>query len=245
MAVERRSPLAGTGVAFGLAIAGIILSVLVSFPALLFEASPLPQFVAAVVLSELGFAIVAAGFLAITGLGWRYLDLALPSGRVLLAWGVGGALALLLLRQAVLTLVLLFDVPIAGNSITEFPGLALPTILLVLVPLSVLVIGPAEELLFRGVIQKYLYGSFSRRGAIAVSSLAFAAVHAPTAYVATPDPAAVLVTLASIFLISFGLGWLYARTDSLVVPIVAHGLYDAFAFAIAYVLLRFGNVPLT
>jgi len=109
-----------------------------------------------------------------------------------------------------------------------------PEILLVLIPLSYLVIGPGEELLYRNVIQKSLYGSFSRRGAIVVASAIFAGAHI-FAY-SSPDsgPLATVATLLVIFALSLVLGTAYERTDNVLVPALIHGTFNAIAFAVTY-----------
>jgi membrane protease YdiL (CAAX protease family) len=105
--------------------------------------------------------------------------------------------------------------------------------------LSVLVIGPSEELLFRGVVQRYLSGVFSRAGAIGVTSVLFAVIHAPTFALAASGLNSAVVA-GTIFAISMTLGYAYALTDNLVVPTVVHGVYDATLFGVAYVALQLG-----
>jgi len=108
-----------------------------------------------------------------------------------------------------------------------------PEILLVMIPASILIIGPFEELLFRNVIQKAMYGTFSRAGAIVVASVLFAAVHAP-AY-GTDTAGAVLVSLGVVFGLSIVLGVIYERTGNVLVPGFVHGIYNAVLFASMYV----------
>ncbi|WP_245154552.1 CPBP family glutamic-type intramembrane protease [Halorussus marinus] len=65
----------------------------------------------------------------------------------------------------------------------------------------------------------------------------FALVHVPTTFVATPDLAAVSVTLTILFGLSMLLGYLYVWTGNLLVPVLVHGFYDALLFGLAYVAL--------
>ena len=242
MSVEHRRPVRATGVAVLLAFGGIVLSVLLSIPAFFIIQRPLGVFVWATVLSELGFVAAAAIFLGATGRGLSYLDLRVPTLRQV-GYAVAGVVVLLVYRQVAIAAALFLDLPLAGNSLTEFPGLDVLSIVAVLVPISILVIGPAEEILFRGVVQNYLAEHFSEWGAIGIASVVFAAVHAPTSWVATPDPGAVGVTLLILFGLSVVLGWLYVRTDNLLVPILVHGLYDAAIFALAYWVLSTQKLP--
>lgn len=237
-----RTPARRAGVAIGLTVLAVVGSIVLSIPALVLPLDPLALFVAAVVLSELGFAAVAVAFVLRSGVGVRYLRLSVPDRRGWL-FVVGGTLGMFAYRMTALLLVEYLGIPIAGNSITDFPGIDVGTIVLVLIPVSVLVIGPAEELLFRGVVQRYLMGGFSRAWAIVGTGVLFSLVHLPTTVLADPDPAAVTTTLVILFGLSLVLSYLYAWTGNLVVPILVHGLYDALIFAVAYVVLEVQKLP--
>lgn len=75
--------------------------------------------------------------------------------------------------------------------------------------------GAGEEILFRGWMQQWLTGVMGIPGAMLATSIVFALVHLIT-------PAYGWIT----FGISLYLGLLYAVTDNLAVPMIAHGLYD-------------------
>ena len=78
-----------------------------------------------------------------------------------------------------------------------------------------LMAGLCEELLFRGVIQGGLAQLIGPWWALALASLLFGLAHALSkAYF-------VVTTLAGLYF-----GWLYLWTGSLMVPIIAHALYD-------------------
>jgi len=109
-----------------------------------------------------------------------------------------------------------------------------PELMLVMIPIAILVIGPFEELLYRNVIQKSLYDTFSRAGAVVTASVIFAAVHV-SAY-ATAGLGAVIASLGTVFGLSLVLGTIYERTENLVIPAPAHGLYNALLFANLYTL---------
>lgn len=88
--------------------------------------------------------------------------------------------------------------------------------------------GLGEELLFRGWLQGWLIGSMEDASllrvtlGVLVASVAFGLVHAmtPTYFV--------LATLVGVYL-----GWLTVATQNLLVPIVAHALYDAVQLILA------------
>lgn len=178
----------------------------------------------------LGTAIIAGIYLSVTDRGLEFLDLRVPTKWDVI-WTVGG---LVILFGALMTISLAFQtagVESADHGTTE-QAAENPEILLVLIPASLLVIGPFEELLYRNVIQKALYDTFSRAGAIVAGSVIFAGVHV-LAY-ATAGPGAVIASLGVIFGLSLVLGTLYERTDNLLVPSVVHGVYNAILFGNLY-----------
>jgi len=222
--------------ATGLSALGVAFSVLLSIPVFLVSLDALTQFVVAFVLSELGFVAAALAFLYATGRGLGYLDAGLLDRRAV-GFVVAGTVGLFAFRLVAILAAQALGLPLAGNSVTQLAEEGLLETLLVLVPLSILVVGPAEELLFRGVVQRYLSEELSVFGAVALASVLFALVHVPTTFVATPDPLAVGVTLTILFGLSMLLGYLYVWTENLLVPILVHGFYDALLFALAYVVL--------
>ena len=239
MAVRR--PVRRTVVATLVTVLGVVCSVALSLPAVLAPLGVVPRFGVLLVLSELGFAVAAVAFLLATGRSFDYVRWA-GVDREVVRWVAGGTAGLFALRVAAIGVVQALGLPVAESSVTDLAGQGYVATLLLLVPLSVLVVGPAEELLFRGVVQRYLSGCFSTTGAVVGASVLFALVHLPTTLLAVADPVvtdadllAVAVTLSIVFALSLGLGYLYARTANLAVPVFVHGCYDALLFALAYV----------
>lgn len=105
------------------------------------------------------------------------------------------------------------------------------SVLAFMVPAMLLAVGPAEEYLFRGVIQSYLRESFSALGAIGWSAVMFTLVHLPN-LVAAPESGVVSVPVWLV--IGLVLGWLYERTGALLVPIAVHGLYNTIVLALLF-----------
>ncbi len=92
--------------------------------------------------------------------------------------------------------------------------------LLVLVPQQFLLVAFPEEVLFRGYIQARLTtGLASQRWGVVVSMVVSSGLFALTHVVLQADPLAVLT-----FVPGLVMGWLYARTGRLIVPIVFHGM---------------------
>ena len=182
--------------------------------------------------SGAGTLTVVALYLALSDRDLAFLDLRAPGLRGL-AYAGGGALAILGGNLAIGLAFQRYGVESASHSIIRTAE-ADPTVLLVLLPLSYLIIAPGEELLYRNVIQKSLRESFSPVAAVVVASVIFAAVHLP-AY-SNPDQSllATVNTLVIIFVLAVILGSIYERTENVVVPILAHGTFNAVAFAVTY-----------
>nr|WP_233265024.1 CPBP family intramembrane glutamic endopeptidase [Halomarina oriensis] len=105
-------------------------------------------------------------------------------------------------------------------------------LLLLLVPLSLVLVGPGEELFYRGVVQGWLRESFGPVGAVLTASVLFASIHVPGLVGASAT--SVVATLAIITFLAVYLGALYEYTGNLVVPALVHGLYNATQFLLAY-----------
>ncbi|MFB6172831.1 MAG: lysostaphin resistance A-like protein [Haloarculaceae archaeon] len=229
-----RTRLHGRLVAIGLALAtvgvgvvlGVVLGLLVAVVAL--SGSTDAGLIALVVASEAAYLLVGVGYLVGLSDG---VPLARPSVRQVGAAALAGV-ALVVLGQAVLWLI-----PGAGiadvSSALGQSGVA-PSTLLVLAAVSLAVVGPAEEVLFRGAVQGTLRLAFGRWPAVLGASALFTAVHAG-ALVGQPLVPG-LAALAVIGLVAVVLGVAFECTGSLAVPIVIHGLYDCLLLVGAYLL---------
>lgn len=220
------------GVAVGLTVVGVVVSLLGSIPGFVLGVDTVTGFVVSIVGGELGYAVTGVLFLVATRRGLAYLDLEPPGSHR--GWGLVvvvtvGALAF---RTAALFGATEFGIEPSAPSISMV-DLPFEVLVAVLVPASLLVIGPAEELLFRGVLQKYLRETLSALGAIMTAGLLFGVIHVLT-FVQSTGPGA-LVSLVIITLVGFGLGWLYERTGSLLAAMAAHGAYNAIIVGSAYV----------
>ena len=221
-------------VGFGGLAAGVIASVLLGV-VLGPLGVPLDDLAVGLVLSVVGLAI---GFVATAIAYLRYRNLPLSSLRLErptlldLGWVVAGTLVLLGIALALGVLVELL--PVSEPSEHQVFEIAedRPEILLLMIPMSLLFVGPGEEVLFRGVIQTRLVEFYGDAVGIVVTSVVFAVAHLP-AYAGE----GVGISIAILFSLSIVIGWLYERTDNLVVPALVHGIYNAVLFATVYVTL--------
>ncbi|WP_152031301.1 CPBP family intramembrane glutamic endopeptidase [Natrarchaeobaculum aegyptiacum] len=162
--------------------------------------------------------------------GWvprRAVGFSVPNAREVLVV-VGGVIGLLALGLVTSVVPEYFGVPpsehalmLEEGSVQFYVGLAV---------LSILVIGPVEEVLFRGLIQNYLRPAYGTAGTVVVTSILFAAVHLFAYSMQAPPLETVLVSLAGIFVLSLVLGGIYERYRNIVVVSAIHGFYNAVLF---------------
>lgn len=175
-----------------------------------------------------GFGLAIAAFLAITS-DWELIAVD-RLDRWDVATVVGGTITLLVLQVAITELLAQFGLS-AGQNAALLPGRDDPTYFLQMAVVSVLVVGPAEELLFRGVVQGLLRRAMSVWPAIGVTSLVFGVVHV-AAVVGTTGQAVVYASIAAV--LGVVLGYAYERTGNVVVPALTHGLYNGTLFTVQY-----------
>jgi membrane protease YdiL (CAAX protease family) len=182
-----------------------------------------------------GFALTAGIYLHYRDLDRSYLRIRRLDVRDL-GWVLVGTLALLAAALAISLLVELL--PVGGPSDHEIIeiGEQRPEIMLFMVPLSLVFVGPGEELLFRGVVQTRLVEAYGESAGIGVTSLVFAVAHLPAYW-----GDGVAVSILILFVLSLVIGWLFEHTDTLVVPTLVHGLYNGVLFLALYVYLGSSN----
>ncbi|MDZ7700854.1 MAG: lysostaphin resistance A-like protein [Halobacteriales archaeon] len=230
--------LASSAVATALGLAGLVAIVIWSvvvggvFRSVAGEISPATGAVLSSVALGLGTASVAWLYLRGGGRGIAFIELRRPTWREA-GLVVGGVAVLLGVNIAISWAFQQLGLAAAEHTIFDVARRD-PSLLLVLIPLSILVIGPGEELLYRNVVQKSLYGAFSRPAAVVVASVVFAAAHVPAYSSAGATPLSVLNTLAVVFALSIVLGVAFDRTRNVLVPALIHGGFNAVAFAATY-----------
>lgn len=97
--------------------------------------------------------------------------------------------------------------------------------------LSLSVIGPAEEFLFRGVIQGRLREALGPVSGVGVASAVFALFHVYPVALLSPPPVVIAHMAVYYTLTGIIFGWVYYRTDNLVAPALVHGTFNAVLFA--------------
>ncbi|MFD1685435.1 CPBP family intramembrane glutamic endopeptidase [Halobellus litoreus] len=220
----------------GIGVGGLLVgaAVLVLFLAGV-SVTPLLSIVISLALATgVGFGGVALGYLRYRGLGLDYVGIDVPSLRdvAFVVAGYVASFALLVLASVVISTV---GAEPAPNTTAEM-GMENPEILLLLIPASLLLIGPGEELLYRGVVQNRLSEALPAPVAIFLASLIFASIHF---FSLSGAPQARLVSISVLVLPTLVFGTMYELTDNIVVPALIHGAYNATLFSLLYVTLQF------
>jgi len=97
--------------------------------------------------------------------------------------------------------------------------------LVALVGISIFLVGPAEELAFRGFIQRGFENSFGKMSGLLIASLLFGILHGLN------SPRAII----PVTVISLILGYVWQKTDGNTTACAwMHGLYDAVTITLAY-----------
>ncbi len=227
---EDGRPGRAVAVAVGLALAALVASlvggVVLALPLVVFGADvgSVPVLLALTVVGQLGFLLIGYLYVRRTGLPVR---MAIPDRRDV-GYLVGGVVVALALAVTLSLVLAVLDL-LPGSVIAD-TGMADPAFFVGLAVLSVVLVGPVEEFLFRGVIQGRLRRAFGPVGAVVGASLLFGAMHLAN-YTGAVVP--VIAGASLVATVSLVFGALYERTGNLVVPMVAHGAYNVALFALA------------
>lgn len=183
-----------------------------------------------------GIAFPAAAWLYVRrrGLSWDYVPVSVPDLDDL-KYVVGAYVAAFAALYAISVVLALTSTEAATNT-GATTALEHPEIIPYLIPLQLLLIGPGEELLFRGIIQGRLRERFDAWPAIIIASLAFAPAHV---LALSGGPTAVLVSISVLFVPSVLFGFTYEKTENIAVPALTHGLYNATLFTLMYVAVQY------
>lgn len=232
------------GTAIGLSVVGlgvplIGLSIIGVF--LLSIGLPNGPVLVGMVLSQFGwFVALSLWYLRRRGYDWptvrSYFGIERPSlkelGLVLVTWVgiiIAAGIVLTVVTQIAAQFVGPSNAEPAENSTGSFIA-ENPEIVFVAIAGMLLVVGPAEETLFRGVIQNRLRETLSTVPAIVIASALFASAHV-FALAGGGSPTGIAITISVLFVTSLGLGGIYEYTENLVVPALLHGFHNSVVVA--------------
>ena len=143
---------------------------------------------------------------------------------------VGGTVLLLGCQYLINRLLQWADFAPGANQ-AVLAGAGDPTYFLLMVPVSLLFVGPAEELLFRGAVQGRLRQSWGVWPAIVGATVLFGLIHIPAI---SGGFGAQLSYALLVGVLGLLLGSLYEYTRNILVPSLIHGAYNATLFGLLY-----------
>ena len=234
-------------VAFAVLVAalGLLVSQLVPvavFAPLALAGIELPSLLAvglSLVLVELvGFGGSTWVYLRLRDLNADYVGLRRPTLRDL-GWMVGGTVLVVVAYFVYMSVAVALGMPTVRSGISLY-GETEPTGLLLIAALSFVLIGPMEELFFRGIVQGTMREVLSANVAVPLASFVFAVIHFLTL---TGPFVGQVVVIGSLFITSLVFGYAYERTGNLAVNAVIHGGYNAVLLVLAYLVFSSGLAP--
>ena len=188
---------------------------------------------------------VAFAGLAVAYLAWRgfdrsgivsYLGVRRPSLKEL-GLVVAGWVTILITVLVVSTVIQFLGTETATNQSAEV-AMDNPTIIPLFIVAMFLVVGPCEEILYRGVVQGRLRESLPAAPAIVIASAVFAVIHVMAL---TGGISGRLTTVAVLFFPSLVFGAVYEYTGNIVVPALLHSLHNAVIFTLLYASIAYAD----
>ncbi len=209
----------------GILVGSIILALILLGMGLDFQELTFPSALLALPINEgiiLGITLL---FAKQKGAGLRQLGLKKPSLKIILIASLA-ALFLLLLATGISVIeeVILGPDPEAGLLVDAIlPRDSLQ--LIAMLGISLALVGPAEELAFRGFIQRGFETSFGKTTGLLVASVLFGLLHGLNS----------LRSIVPVTVVSLFLGYFWQKTDgNTVASAWVHGLYDAVSIVLVY-----------
>lgn len=222
-------------ISFSLAVVSFILGVIFSIPPLLLiESDKYILLSQGITLQMMGIGGTAIAYLAYTNnLNFDFINLKRPSFKDS-QWIVATPLFLFLSGGIINFSFQQLGVTSSSHGMVETVQ-GNPNVIIFAITLGILA-GIFEELLYRGVIQTTLQNNHSSEWLIILlPNIIFALIHIP-AY-ATGGINSLIVSLVVIFVGGSIFGTVYYRTQNLIVPIIAHSLYNTVALIAVFVFL--------
>ena len=230
----------------GLGVLGIAVMVLISglvgmFSGLIGGLSLGVLLVVTLVVGQyVGFFGVALGYLRWRGFDRtgivEYLGVRRPTLREL---GIAFGGALVMFAIAVVASVVIQSIG-AETATNDGATVAMqnPGIIPLIIVAMFLVVGPCEELLYRGIVQNRLRESLSPVPAILIATVVFATVHVVA--LSGGGASGVLLGIGILLFPGVMLGAVYEYTGNLVVPVLMHGTYNSILFTLIYIAVAYG-----
>lgn len=217
------------------AIRALVIADLVQLPGQIESTGDLPTLaaVASFAVFYVGFYAVGIGYLRWQGehssLVSSLFNLRFPTLRDV-GWVVLGLIGLIFSLVVVAGILSQFGLEQAEN-VSLVSGRENPELLLYLIPIALFLNGPAEEFIFRGLLQGLFREAYGLVPGIALSAGLFGVVHI---LALSGAGSSIVVTLATLTVLGALLGAVYEKTQNLLVPALIHGLFNAIQFLLFY-----------
>lgn len=172
------------------------------------------------------------------GRGWKRLSRDLAWGLLIALGLVGFQFLIVILNDALWTPL----IPGGNNGLGNVDVAITPRDpfqLVLLVASMMLVIGPTEEILFRGFSQQGLEARLDPKNALVISALLFTLVHVITGII---SPSSLPFMFFPYFCLSLLLCGIYWRTKDLNLMIFIHGIYDSLLVLYSYFFVEMERV---
>lgn len=182
------------------------------------------------------FCGIAAFYLWIRDLDLDWIGISMPNLKQL-RWIAGGWVAAFTVALVFGLLIVLIGFNTGENRLIRIVA-DNPEALLVMIPVAIVLIGPGEELLFRGIVQGSLRERFGPVIAIVLASAIFATAHITSL---TGSLESRMITIVLLFIPTLVFAISYERTENILVPMLIHGLYNATLFSLQYIIIKFSG----
>jgi len=211
--------------AAGILIGSIIVVVILLGLGLDFQELPFPSAFISLPINESIILGITLLFAKQKGVGLRELGLKKPSMRTIVILSFAAMFLLLLAGSISVVEEFVFgpdpDAELLVEAILPKDSFQL----VALIGISLALVGPAEELAFRGFIQRGLETSFGKTAGLLIASILFGLLHGLNS----------LRSIIPVTVVSLFLGYVWQKTDgNTAASAWMHGLYDAIAITLAY-----------
>jgi len=188
---------------------------------------PFPIALISLPVNETIFVVITLLFAKYKGASLKELGLKKPSVRILMIVSVVAVPLLLLGVGISVGEEMVFGPDPMAELLEKSVMPRGPFQLVAMVALSLVLVGPCEELAFRGFVQRGFENSFGKRWGLLVSSVLFGLLHGlNTLYAVVP-----------VFVVGLVLGYVWQRTGgNTTATALMHGVYNTIAIATAYYL---------
>jgi membrane protease YdiL (CAAX protease family) len=117
-------------------------------------------------------------------------------------------------------------------------------VLILMVLMMLIIVGPCEEILFRGFMQRGLVRRLGEKWGIAITAIIFASIHLVGLFIYILNPLVFIILFIYLFApyiaISLMLGLMFRwRNENLIAVVITHGVYNSLTLIIAFLFFAF------